>query len=93
VKLSGGQKQRIGIARALYNNPELLIFDEATSALDSKTEKEVMRSLDLLKGQKTIIVIAHRLTSVSNADYVYRLEKGHIIDQGKPEKVFEGIIH
>jgi ABC-type multidrug transport system fused ATPase/permease subunit len=91
VKLSGGQKQRIGIARALYNNPELLIFDEATSALDSKTEKEVIKSLDLLKGQKTIIVIAHRLTSVSNADYVYRLEKGRIIDQGKPAKVFEGI--
>lgn len=93
VKLSGGQKQRIGIARALYNNPELLIFDEATSALDSKTEKEVIKSLDLLKGKKTIIVIAHRLTSVSNADYVYRLEKGRIVDQGKPAKVFEGIKH
>lgn len=93
VKLSGGQKQRIGIARALYNNPVLLIFDEATSALDSKTEKEVIKSLDMLKGQKTIIVIAHRLTSVNNADYIYRLEKGRIVDQGTPEKVFIGIKH
>lgn len=93
AKLSGGQKQRIGIARALYNNPVLLIFDEATSALDSKTEKEVIESLEMLKGQKTIVVIAHRLTSVSNADYIYRLEKGRIVDHGTPEKVFAGIKH
>jgi ATP-binding cassette, subfamily B, bacterial PglK len=80
VKLSGGQRQRIGIARALYNNPEILIFDEATSALDVNTEKEVMKSVDFLKGKITIILIAHRLSTLTNCDRIIKLEEGKIIN-------------
>lgn len=79
VRLSGGQKQRIGIARALYNNPDVLIFDEATSALDNETEKEFMKAVDFLHGKKTLIIIAHRLTTIANCDYIYKLEKGKIV--------------
>jgi len=78
VQLSGGQRQRIGIARALYNNPEILILDEATSALDMKTEKEVMDSIDLLKGKKTIIIIAHRLNSLKGCDIIYEINRGEL---------------
>jgi ABC-type bacteriocin/lantibiotic exporter with double-glycine peptidase domain len=77
--LSGGQKQRIGIARALYNNPDILIFDEATSALDSNTEIEVMNSIDKLKREKTLILVAHRLSTLKNCDKIFTLEKGRII--------------
>ena len=79
VQLSGGQRQRIGIARALYNNPEILILDEATSALDTETEKEVMKSIYSLKGDKTIIIIAHRLTTLSSVDQIYKVINGKII--------------
>lgn len=79
VRLSGGQKQRIGIARALYNNPDILIFDEATSALDSNTEIEVMNSIDKLKRVKTLILVAHRLSTLKNCDKIFTLEKGRII--------------
>lgn len=75
AKLSGGQRQRIGIARALYNNPELLIFDEATSALDNKTESAVMEAIYSIKN-KTIIIIAHRLSTLSKCDIVYSIESG-----------------
>ena len=75
AKLSGGQRQRIGIARALYNNPELLIFDEATSALDNKTESAVMEAIYSIKN-KTIIIIAHRLSTLSKCDIVYSIEDG-----------------
>jgi ATP-binding cassette, subfamily B, bacterial PglK len=78
VKLSGGQRQRIGIARALYHNPEVLILDEATSALDVKTESDVMAAIDALHGQKTIIIITHRITTVENCDQLYELEAGSI---------------
>jgi ATP-binding cassette, subfamily B, bacterial PglK len=78
VKLSGGQRQRIGIARALYHNPEVLILDEATSALDVKTESDVMAAIDALHGQKTIIIITHRMTTVENCDHLYELEAGSI---------------
>jgi ABC-type bacteriocin/lantibiotic exporter with double-glycine peptidase domain len=71
--LSGGQKQRIGIARALYNDPEVLIMDEATSALDNKTEKEILNTLKPLVGAKTIVVIAHRTTSLEICSKVYEL--------------------
>lgn len=73
VRLSGGQRQRIGIARALYNNPEILVLDEATSALDNETEKAVMESVDSLLGHKTMVIIAHRITTVKNCDVIYRV--------------------
>jgi ATP-binding cassette, subfamily B, bacterial PglK len=78
VRLSGGQRQRIGIARALYHNPQVLILDEATSALDNATEKNVMDMIGKLSGSKTIIIIAHRLTTIQNCDYVIKLNQGKI---------------
>lgn len=78
VRLSGGQRQRIGIARALYNNPDILFFDEATSALDNETESAIMESINHLKGRKTLVIIAHRLTTIENCDVVYRVENGKI---------------
>ena len=89
TKLSGGQLQRAGIARALYHNPSILILDEATSALDAATESRVMNSIISMKGKKTIIIIAHRLSTVKNCDYIYELSKGKIINQGKPEDVLK----
>lgn len=83
VKLSGGQRQRIGIARALYNNPEIIVFDEATSSLDVITEKEVMKSINLLSKSKTIIVATHRLSTLDNVDFLYKVEKGKLILQNK----------
>ena len=79
MRLSGGQKQRIGIARALYSNPEVLVFDEATSALDNETEAAVMSSINCLRGKKTMIIIAHRLQTIEECDMVYRVENGKII--------------
>lgn len=78
IQLSGGQKQRIGIARALYNDPDFLIFDEATASLDDKTEKEVMKSIYTLKGEKTLIIVAHRTSTLSNCDKVYEINNGKI---------------
>lgn len=78
VRLSGGQRQRIGIARALYDNPEILVLDEATSALDSGTETAVMEAIDRLQGRKTLIIIAHRLTTIKNCKYVFKVEDGKI---------------
>ena len=87
VRLSGGQRQRIGIARAIYNNPEILILDEATSSLDIKTEKVVMESINNMKGKKTIIIIAHRLSTIENCDFIIRVDKGKILAIGKPEDI------
>ena len=78
VQLSGGQQQRIGIARALYKKPEVLVLDEATSALDTGTENEIMSSVDLLKGKKTIIIVTHRMITLKNCDQIYKLEKGKL---------------
>ena len=80
VRLSGGQRQRLGIARALYHNPELLVLDEATSALDNETEAEVIKAIDNMSGSKTIIMIAHRLSTVERCDKIIKLEDGEIID-------------
>lgn len=84
MRLSGGQRQRIGIARALYNNPEVLVLDEATSALDNDTESAVMEAVEHLSGNVTLIIIAHRLSTIENCDYVYQVKNG------KVEKVKEG---
>lgn len=79
VRISGGQRQRIGIARALYGNPEILFFDEATSALDNETEAAIMESINHLHGSKTMIIIAHRLTTIENCDVVYRVADGKMV--------------
>lgn len=78
IRLSGGQRQRLGIARVLYKNPQILIFDEATSALDNNTEAAIMESIGHLRGKKTMIIIAHRLTTIQNCDEVYRVEDGQV---------------
>lgn len=78
VRLSGGQRQRIGIARALYTNPQILVLDEATSALDNETEQAVTESIEHLQGHKTMIIIAHRITTVRNCDVIYRVDHGNI---------------
>lgn len=86
IKLSGGQRQRIGIARALYNNPPFLVFDEATSALDVDTEKAIMDTVNSLAGEKTMLIIAHRLTTIQKCDIVYKIENGKC---EKVEEVYE----
>jgi ABC-type multidrug transport system fused ATPase/permease subunit len=87
IKLSGGQQQRVAIARALYSKPEVLIFDEATSSLDTKSEKAIQKTIYSFKGRQTLIIIAHRLTTVEDCDKVIWLEKGIIKMMGKPEEV------
>lgn len=89
VRLSGGQRQRIGIARALYHNPQILVMDEATAALDNATEKAFMRAINNLKGKKTLIMIAHRLSTVKDCDIIYFMENGEIIDSGSYEYLLE----
>jgi ABC-type multidrug transport system fused ATPase/permease subunit len=82
VRLSGGQRQRIGIARSLYRDPDLLVLDEATSALDSNTERAVMEALQNLGRSKTVIMIAHRLTTIQHCDKIFLLEKGRLEASG-----------
>ena len=88
IRLSGGQRQRIGIARALYHNPSVIIFDEATSSLDTNTEKLVMNAMEKISQNKTIILIAHRLSTLKNCDKIFLMEKGEI----KKEGTFEELI-
>lgn len=85
VRLSGGQRQRIGIARALYHDPEVLVLDEATSALDNETESAVMEAIDNLQGSKTILIIAHRLTTIRNVDMIYEVSGGKVLPKAKEE--------
>ncbi|MEM9547606.1 MAG: ABC transporter ATP-binding protein [Bacteroidota bacterium] len=89
VKLSGGQKQRLGIARALYRSPSILVLDEATSALDGVTESKVIDSLKSLDEEITIIIIAHRLSTVKHTDCIFLLKKGKILESGSYEKLEE----
>jgi ABC-type bacteriocin/lantibiotic exporter with double-glycine peptidase domain len=87
VRLSGGQRQRIGIARALYHNPEIIVFDEATSALDNQTEKEVLKAIKNASKDRTVIMIAHRLNTLKDCDVIYKLEKGEIVFSGSYQEV------
>ena len=83
VRLSGGQRQRIGIARALYQNPSVLVLDEATSSLDTVTEGDFIDAVRALKGGKTLIIVAHRLTTIEHCDYLFRVGDGKIVEEGK----------
>ena len=89
VQLSGGQRQRIGIARALYYEANVLVFDEATSALDGITEKIIMEAIHEFKGQKTLIMIAHRLKTIQKCDQIFIMEKGCVIDNGTFQQLLE----
>ena len=80
IRLSGGQRQRIGIARALYHNPEILVFDEATSALDNETEAAFMEAVNSFHGKKTMVIIAHRLNTIEKCDIIYKVENEKIVE-------------
>ena len=87
VRLSGGQRQRVGIARALYGNPDFIVLDEATSALDIETEESLIETLNKFKGEKTFLIIAHRLSALKNCDYLYCLKDGRVSKEGNAEEV------
>jgi len=87
LKLSGGEKQRIGIARALYKDPAILVLDEATSALDQETEAEVLNSIISLKGRHTVIIVAHRLSTVEVCNKIYLISDGKVVDDGDLHKL------
>ena len=85
VRLSGGQRQRISLARAFYHKRDILVLDESTSALDKETEKEIVDEIKRLKGDVTMIVIAHRFSTIENCDVIYRIKNGEIVDSGSPD--------
>ena len=87
VRLSGGQVQRVAIARALYENPQLILFDEATSALDGASEQAIQHTIESLGSQATLVIVAHRLTTVKNCDDLYWLGQGTVLMHGKPDEV------
>ena len=87
VRLSGGQRQRIGIARALYHDPSVLVLDEATSALDTTTERDVMGAVTALQGTKTVLIVAHRTSTVESCDRLYKLVQGKVVETGSPTSV------
>jgi len=95
LQLSGGQKQRISIARVLYTNPKIIIFDEATSSLDTESEQAIQKNMSAIRADKTSIIIAHRLSTVRNADNIIVLDNGEIVEQGKHEELMEkaGLYH
>ena len=92
VRFSGGERQRVALARSFYHKREVLVMDEATSALDVKTEKEIVNQIKKIKGNKTLIVIAHRLSTVKDCTTIYKVAKGRIIDCGKPKDLLEEVI-
>ncbi len=89
IRLSGGQRQRIGIARALYHDPAVLMLDEATSSLDTATESGVMQAVQALHGAKTIIIVAHRLSTVEHCDRLYRLKQGRVVEEGRAADILD----
>ena len=89
IRLSGGQRQRIAIARALYHKPDILILDEATSALDNETEATIMESIESLQGTITMVIVAHRLSTIKDVDKIFFLDEGEIIDEGTFDYLFE----
>ena len=89
MRLSGGQRQRLGIARALYRNPEILIFDEATSSLDAETEKHITEEIMKLSGERTLIIVAHRISTIKDCDVIYYLKNGRIENFGKFDELKE----
>ena len=89
IKLSGGQKQRLAIARALLRKSSIIIFDESTSSLDNFAQEEVKKSIDGLKGKSTIVIVAHRLSTIKNVDKIFFLDSGKIVDSGTFEELFE----
>ena len=89
LKLSGGEKQRVAIARALLKNPDVLVFDEATSALDSRSERAIQAELDRIAANRTALVIAHRLSTVVDADQILVLEQGRVVERGKHTALLE----
>ena len=89
IKLSGGQKQRLAIARALLRKSSIIIFDESTSPLDNFAQEEVKKSIDNLKGKSTIVIVAHRLSTIKNVDTIFFLDNGEIVDSGTFDELFE----
>ena len=89
TRLSGGQRQRVAIARALYHNPDVLVFDEATSALDNETEREISVAIDALRGETTVLIVAHRLNTVRNCEMIVLLRKGEIVTTGTYDELIE----
>src|SRR5690606_36222492 len=93
IRPSGGQRQRIGIARALYHKPSMLVLDEDTSSLHTVTERGVMDAVNALHGEKTIIIVAHRLSTVSNCDRLFRLEQGRLVEEGETVMMLEKVVN
>ena len=89
MKLSGGEKQRVAIARTVLKNPSVYFFDEATSALDSSTEKEIIKNLEKISENKTTLIIAHRLSTVSKADNIIVIDQGRIVESGNHEELLK----